>query len=94
MELLKVKTIEEMKTLISQTFGNIKLNSEKISIDKVLGRVLSCEIVSKTNIPHFDRSVADSYAVKLTDVQGAPQGREVFFPSLEKSKWEKKPHCS
>jgi len=89
LELLKVKTIEEMKTLISQNFGNIKLNSEKISIDKALGRILSSGIVSKTNVPHFDRSVVDGYAVKLTDVQGASTGIPGFLSIVGKVKMGK-----
>ena len=71
MELLKVKTIDEMKQIINETFNNITLKNETIDISHGLGRVLSADIVSTMDVPHFDRSVADGYAVKLTDVQGA-----------------------
>ena len=71
MELLKVKTINEMKQIINETFNNITLKNETIDISHGLGRVLSADIVSTMDVPHFDRSVVDGYAVKLTDVQGA-----------------------
>ncbi|WP_050739164.1 gephyrin-like molybdotransferase Glp [Acetobacterium bakii] len=71
MELLQVKTIDEMKKIIRDTFGNLKLATEKISINNGLGRVLGTDIVSAMNVPHFNRSVVDGYAVKLTDIQGA-----------------------
>ncbi|MBI4857149.1 MAG: molybdopterin molybdotransferase MoeA [Acetobacterium woodii] len=71
MELLKVKTINEMKEIINRTFSHLKLTTEKISIDDAMERVLSADIVATVNVPHFNRSVVDGYAVKLTDVQGA-----------------------
>lgn len=71
MELLKVKTIDEMKKIIKSTFINLKLKTEKISINEGLNRVLGEDISSTMNVPHFNRSVVDGYAVKLTDVQGA-----------------------
>ena len=71
MELLKVKTIDEMKKIINETFKALILEKETIAIGHGLGRVLSSDIVSTIDVPHFDRSVVDGYAVKLTDVQGA-----------------------
>nr|WP_320024715.1 gephyrin-like molybdotransferase Glp [uncultured Acetobacterium sp.] len=71
MELLKVKTINEMKEIIDHAFSHLKLVTEKISIDDAMERVLATDIVSTVNVPHFNRSVVDGYAVKLTDVQGA-----------------------
>ncbi|MGV8905849.1 MAG: molybdopterin molybdotransferase MoeA [Acetobacterium sp.] len=71
MELLKVKTIAEMKKIIADTFTNLTLETEKISINEGLNRVLGEDINSTMNVPHFNRSVVDGYAVKLTDVQGA-----------------------
>lgn len=71
MELLKVKTIDEMKNIIKETFRALTLEKETIDLSAGLGRVLSADIVSTMDVPHFDRSVVDGYAVKLTDVQGA-----------------------
>ncbi|MDD3306383.1 MAG: molybdopterin molybdotransferase MoeA [Acetobacterium sp.] len=71
MELLKVKTIDEMKNIINETFKGITLEKETININHGLGRVLSADVISTMDVPHFNRSVVDGYAVKLTDIQGA-----------------------
>lgn len=71
MELLKVKTIDEMKIIINDIFKGITLENEFIEIIDGLDRVLSSDIVSTMNVPHFNRSVVDGYAVKIADVQGA-----------------------
>lgn len=71
MELLKVKSVDEMKKIIKNSFNNLKLETETISINEGLNRVLREDISSTMNVPHFNRSVVDGYAVKLTDVQGA-----------------------
>ncbi len=71
MELLKVKTIDEMNNIINETFKDITLENETIDLSHGLGRILAADLVSAIDVPHFDRSVVDGYAVKLTDVQGA-----------------------
>lgn len=44
------------------------LEPERVSILEALGRVLAEEIVSDTNIPPFDNSGMDGYAVRAVDV--------------------------
>lgn len=79
MELLKVKTVDEMKTIIKERFSDLTLEAETIEINDGLGRVLAAEIISTMNVPHFNRSVVDGYAVKLTDIQGASQAIPGFL---------------
>ncbi len=43
------------------------LSSEIVSFDQALGRVLSEDVISKTNVPPFNRSAVDGYAVRATD---------------------------
>lgn len=79
MELLKVKTVDEMKTIIKERFSDLILEAETIEINDGLDRVLATEIISTMNVPHFNRSVVDGYAVKLTDIQGASQAIPGFL---------------
>ncbi|AGB01670.1 molybdopterin molybdotransferase MoeA [Methanoregula formicica] len=44
---------------------------EKIPIDTSAGRVLAADVHSDTDIPGFDRSVVDGYAVRSADTTGA-----------------------
>jgi molybdopterin molybdotransferase len=47
------------------------LEAERIPILEALGRVLAEEIVSELDIPPFDNSAMDGYAVRSADVSGA-----------------------
>lgn len=72
MDFYKVVSVEEAKDIID---SNFMLNSkvELIDINECIGRVLSEDIVSSSNIPGFKRSMVDGYAVKFRDVQGASE---------------------
>lgn len=45
--------------------------SEYVSLDSSLERVLYEDIISPVNVPYFDRSAVDGYAVKAEDTYGA-----------------------
>ncbi|MBN1136222.1 MAG: molybdopterin molybdotransferase MoeA [Anaerolineae bacterium] len=48
------------------------LEPERVPILEALSRVLAEEIVSDIDIPPFDNSAMDGYAVRVADVAGAP----------------------
>lgn len=48
------------------------LPSEKVEIQFALGRVLAQDIVADSDLPPFDRSQMDGYAVRAEDVKYAP----------------------
>jgi len=53
-------------------FSHLKpLGKESIPFSRALGRVLAEDVVSKVDIPPFDRSAVDGYAVKAADTFGA-----------------------
>jgi len=57
---------------LEQLYSKIKLNSaEEIDTINALNRVLAEDITSKLNIPPFDRSAMDGYAVKAEDTFNA-----------------------
>ncbi|MEM3597928.1 MAG: molybdopterin molybdotransferase MoeA [Candidatus Hadarchaeum sp.] len=59
-------------------FSKIKpLDSESVSLEKGLGRVLAEDVVSEVNVPPFDRSAVDGYAVRASDTFGASVQRPV-----------------
>jgi len=53
------------------------LSVEEVPLEKALGRVLAEDIVAKVDIPPFDRSTVDGYAVYSLDVAGAREDRPV-----------------
>jgi molybdopterin molybdotransferase len=52
---------------------------ETIHISQSLGRVLAEEIISPENLPEFDRSTMDGYAVRSADTFGAAESRPALL---------------
>jgi len=47
------------------------VDSEVVSVYEACGRILAEDIVAKIDVPHFDRSAVDGYAVRAEDTFGA-----------------------
>ena len=69
--MLNVLTREEAVQIIRNKIAHIVPNTEKVKIDCALGRILSADIISTENIPSFDRTTVDGYAVYASDTFGA-----------------------
>ena len=54
-----------------------QLGSEVVSFDQALGRVLAEDVISKVDVPPFDRSAVDGYAVRAADTFGASELKPV-----------------
>ena len=71
----KVKTREEV-------WGDFKrftpLDTEEVSLDQALDRVLAESIITREDLPSFTRSTVDGYAVRAQDTFGASES----LPSL------------
>ena len=48
------------------------LPSEKVVLAKARGRFLAEEVIADSDLPPFDRSQMDGYAVRAADTQNAP----------------------
>jgi putative molybdopterin biosynthesis protein len=49
------------------------LGAEPVSLDDALGRVLAADVVSHVDVPSFDRSNLDGFAVRAVDTIGADE---------------------
>lgn len=59
---------------LEMIFSRIKeVKSEEMSFDEAADRVLSKELKSKLNVPPFDRSAMDGFAVRAEDTFGADE---------------------
>ena len=68
------------------------LGSEMVSFERALGRVLAEDIVSKTDVPSFDRSAVDGYAVRAADTFGAGEESPIELTqvgSVRAGEWPK-----
>ena len=69
--MLKVVAVETAIEIIKESFSNMPTLKETVSLEDSLGRTLSEDIISKENIPAFDRSTVDGYALKAADTYGS-----------------------
>lgn len=60
-----MRPLPEMRDEILSTVP--RLDSERVQFDKALGRVLAEPLVSPEDVPHFDNSAMDGFAVRSTD---------------------------
>ena len=62
----KLISRKDALAIILKTVSKIK-RKEKISIENASRRILAENIIAKLNVPPFDRSAMDGYAVKAED---------------------------
>ncbi len=70
MKLLKVDTITEVAEKFKNHFGDTEKKIEIVGIRSALGRYMAEELVSKTAMPEYRRSVVDGYALRAKDTFG------------------------
>src|SRR5262245_25278871 len=51
------------------------LGAEVVALDQALGRVLAQDVAAPVDVPFFDRSNVDGYAVRAADTFGAQEER-------------------
>src|SRR6185503_9046261 len=66
----KMISVAEAVEIVRQQ--TLRLSTERVAIDQVLGRVLAEDVVADSDLPPFDRSQMDGYAVRAEDVKTAP----------------------
>jgi molybdopterin molybdotransferase len=74
-----VVTREEALKILNERFVLPDLSTEEISISSALSRVLANDITSPADLPEFDRSTMDGYAVSSADTFGAAESRPAFL---------------
>jgi molybdopterin molybdotransferase len=67
--------IEEALKIVLESVG--RMDAERVVILDALGRTLAEDIKSGCNIPAFDYSAMDGYAVRASDTKGASAGNGV-----------------
>jgi molybdopterin molybdotransferase len=60
-----------------------KCNAVTVPLDKALNRVLAINLTAKDDLPRFDKSAVDGYAVRAADTTGATQFKPASFRLTE-----------
>lgn len=71
--MLEVKSVTETLQIIAAQFGATPLETETIPLEAAVGRVLAVPIHAAEDVPGFNRSAVDGYAVIASDTFGASE---------------------
>ncbi len=73
---LSVKTLEEAREEFAKYYEPAQ-KTEKIPLENASGRILSGDVKSQIDLPPFDRSVYDGFAVRGEDTFGAEEDNPI-----------------
>ena len=76
-QFLNVINVDEAHRRLNAEVPLEQLDPEWVGIDSILGRTSAEDIVSAVNVPSFDRSNFDGFAVRADDTRGADESRPV-----------------
>jgi len=68
--MLNVIPIADALNLVLEKFGGKTGQVESVGLDQALGRFLGEDIVAQEDVPAFDRSTVDGFAVRSADLRG------------------------
>ncbi|MDX9916997.1 MAG: molybdopterin molybdotransferase MoeA [Gudongella sp.] len=71
MDFFKVESVDRAREIILNEFSALELSIEEVCIDESLGRTLGEDLISLENVPDFNRSTVDGYAIVAEDSYGA-----------------------
>ncbi len=73
-QFLEVVSAEEARTRFNRALDLSPLAGEKVSLSAALGRVLAADVQASVDVPSFDRSSVDGFALRASDIAGASEG--------------------
>lgn len=71
--MFSVKSVKETFDIIREAFGDFHPGTETVGIEDALDRVLAEDLYAREDIPAFNRSSVDGYAVLAKDTFGASE---------------------
>lgn len=71
--MLEVKSMAEVFKLITDNFANFPLPAEMVDLKEATGRISALTISAAEDIPGFNRSAVDGYAVMASDTFGCSE---------------------
>jgi molybdenum cofactor synthesis domain-containing protein len=69
----KLLSLDEAKQILKQNFSPKPVGAERVSLSEAHDRVLAEDIMAPMDVPPFNRSTVDGYAVRAVDTFGADE---------------------
>jgi molybdenum cofactor synthesis domain-containing protein len=73
---LRVRTLEDAKRSLEEHWRP-KPSAVEAPLERAGGRILAEDVVSRVDLPPFDRAAVDGYAVRAADTFGADEGAPI-----------------
>lgn len=94
MKMLKVDTTKEAKEKIQHHFTALYGKPEEVDLKEASGRIIYDDVYASFDVPEFNRSTVDGYAILTKDTYGVSNSLPVFLDvidSVEMGKVAQKP---
>ena len=78
-QFLNLTTADEAEELFWEAVKPQPLAQELVLLKNSHGRILACDVVSRQNVPYFDRSNFDGFAVRAEDTFGAQETAPILL---------------
>ena len=79
MKLLQVDTVAQAREKLKKALQGQKVKTLRIPVREALGKVLAEDVYAAEDVPGFDRSTVDGYAVRSADTSGASESLPTFL---------------
>lgn len=79
MEFFKVMSCQQVDRILEEMANNYQLEMEKIDLIDAVDRIVWADYLAQRDLPEFDRSTVDGYAVKCQDVLGVSESMPAFL---------------
>lgn len=82
MDYIKLNTLHEILEKTKERFGDFKLDTEMVGIEHALNRFTAEDIIVNEDLPGFDRSNVDGFALISGDTLGENEGTSSIFSQI------------
>ena len=79
----RANPMDAQKQLLEAIHSNV-MSSEKVPLQDAMGRVLAQDAISNINIPDYDKTFIDGYAINTSDTKGASTVKPASFKIVGK----------
>lgn len=79
MRLFEVQSVAQVFRAIDQQFSPLLHRPEIVSLEQAQGRILAETVTAREDVPGFDRSTVDGYAVRAKETIGASESLPAFL---------------
>lgn len=82
MEFFNVFTVKEVHSIIQKLANNYLIGTETVDLLHAIDRIVYKDIIANVNLPEFNRSTVDGYAVISQDVMGASESIPSYLQTI------------